>query len=265
MAARIDVSQCIVGNDQSSVSSLWRLPAAINLVAQHSSSFGLVWLNVRWTKGNESWEEGKERRATILYFILFSSYMAISSFSPLLSVSSVVCTVQKGDQYVYFQDLGVTVCLSEQRRERYWKDVVQGLDLPFFFFFTFLCQFSEQTCHCLAAVGKEKEYNSFPPSCRSSSFSSWFLPHWHFSVFRCVLHFSIPVLLKRESTEPHDGAFCRKVDTGVQSHGGGSCQQSRDAWVKPAWCNSGGPAQALRKLPDLIQHPWFLLWNWRSY
>lgn len=56
------------GNDQSSVSSLWSLPAAINLVAQHGSSSGLVWLNVRWTKGNESWAE--ERRGEKLFSIL---------------------------------------------------------------------------------------------------------------------------------------------------------------------------------------------------
>lgn len=35
------------------------------------------------------------------------------------------------------------------------------------------------------------------------------------------------------------------------------------AWVKPAWCNSAGAMQALHKLPELIQHPGFLLWKWR--
>lgn len=33
-----------------------------------------------------------------------------------------------------------------------------------FIFQSFLWQFLEQVCHSLAAVGKDKEHNSFPPS-----------------------------------------------------------------------------------------------------
>lgn len=69
-------------------------------------------------------------------------------------------------------------------------------------------------------------FSCFPPSCCFSPLFSWFLPHCHISVFRCVLHLSIPVLLKKQSTEPHDGTFWIKVCAAAQSRGGSSCQQS---------------------------------------
>lgn len=96
-----------------------------------AAPFGLVWLNVRWTKGNESWAEGKERRAAILYFTLFSPCMALSLSSPLTSIFTVFCKVWK----CIFSGFGSLQCFSvsrEKKGEGYWKDIIQGPEIPFF-------------------------------------------------------------------------------------------------------------------------------------
>lgn len=78
----------------------------------------------------ESWAEGKERRATTLYFTLFSPCMALSLSFPLSSIFAVFCKVWK----CIFSGSGSLQHFSisrEEKGERYWKDIIQGPEIPF--------------------------------------------------------------------------------------------------------------------------------------
>lgn len=140
MAARMDVFQCIAGNDQSSVSSLWSLPAAINLVAQHGSSFWLSLAQCQMNKGKAEQKEGREEQ---LFSISLCFSLARLSLFPIMIYFHCIF---KGVEMYIFRVQEFTAFLYQQRGER--REVLKRHNSRprDSFFQSFLWQFSEQAC-----------------------------------------------------------------------------------------------------------------------